>query len=403
MKICFVCEGYHQYRGGIESFTHCLSHALIQKGHEVHIITTSGNERFYLEDLSVAGLYIHKVELKKQPFLGFWRLNKILPLFEIYFSCLILSKIKEVIGQFDIDIVESSILNFWNFSRRVPFVIRLHGYAGFENRYKARDFFSLIRSKLKWCIESMVLKKADKIISVSADHLKAVGDIWGFDIGEKACVVHNGVDIPRVMPLNDIGFRQANVVFVGRIKEDKGVETIINGASSVLKEFPGIKFYFIGKDSEMKGKGESYIGYLINKLRDERVIFLGALPHEDVMRFYRDNLIAVFPSNFREPFPLVVLEAMAYGCVVIASRIGGIPEVVEEDVSGVLVAPNDSEALAETIKELLKNETLRNFLSKNASEKIRDHFSIEKTAEKSIVVYKFILDIRNLAKGKVSL
>lgn len=389
MKICFLCEGYHKYRGGIESFIYSISKSLIKNGHEVHIITVSGDEKYYLDHDKNEGLYIHKVDLKNQPFRCFWNINKVFPIYEIYFSYVITKKLNKIINNYSIDIFESSHLHFWYFKKRIPFVIRLHGYAGFEKRYSNNGHLTkLIRNKIKLYIEKRLLKKVDALISVSCDHAKAVSEVCKFTGNLNFNVIHNGIDSTIFSPPQDNSKRHLNVLFVGRIKKEKGVDTIIDAIPIVLKKFPETKFIFIGMDSINLVTGRSHIELLRKKVDDNRVVFLGALSQEEVIDYYKKNSICIFPSSFREPFPLVTLESMACGCAVIATKNGGFLEVINNGLDGFLVSVDDHLALSDSILTLLKDKELLNDFSRKAIEKINKRFTIEKTTEKTLIVYK---------------
>ena len=394
MKICLLSEGYHQYRGGIESFTHMLAHSLIAQGHQVHIITTTGEEKFYLQDASLQekGLYIHKVTLKQQPFFGFWKINKILPLYEIYFSYCITKKLNEIIRGHKIDIFESSIINLWYFKKRIPFVIRLHGYAGFEERYShdgsLRNF---LRVTIKWWIEKKLLENADALISVSRDHVKAASKLWKLKHASDMHIIHNGIDATLFSPVRDSGSRNNDILFVGRIHKGKGVGVLVDVIPEVLKDFPETQFIFVGKDSTDE-YGNSYTAQLTYKTQNKRISFLGALSQEEVIGFYRKTSVCVFPSLFREPFPMVMLEAMACGCAVIASDKGGFTEVIQDGANGLLVPQGDAGLLALAIKKLLGNSKLTDDLSRNAIKEIRSNFTINHTTEKTLAVYQTVLD-----------
>jgi glycosyltransferase involved in cell wall biosynthesis len=88
--------------------------------------------------------------------------------------------------------------------------------------------------------------------------------------------------------------------------------------------------------------------------------------------------IAVVPSLLPDPFPTVILEAMRSGCAIVASNHGGAPEMIVHDVSGLLVAPGDVEALASAIERLVRDEILRKRLGEAAERRVREVFTLDR-------------------------
>ena len=119
----------------------------------------------------------------------------------------------------------------------------------------------------------------------------------------------------------------------------------------------------------------------------EHVIFEGFRPHSEISGYMDESDLFVLPS-YSEGMPLVVLEAMASGIPVIASRVGGVPEVIRDGFNGFLVEPKDSEALAKRIEEVLSDRDLLRKVSINAAATIRQGFSVEKAAEKISRLYE---------------
>jgi glycosyltransferase involved in cell wall biosynthesis len=123
----------------------------------------------------------------------------------------------------------------------------------------------------------------------------------------------------------------------------------------------------------------SFLGYGAENLRDycERfevgnlVEYLGAVPMDERIEFFRRSDIFVLPT-YAEAMPMSVIEAMAAGLPVISTRVGGIPELIEDGVDGILFAPGDVGALAEKISFLLNNKDTRIKIGKKAKQKARE-------------------------------
>jgi glycogen synthase len=400
MKICLFCETYNTSRGGIESFTHAVAHRLSKMKHEVHVLTIAGDDKFYLEDNKHEFIRVHKIKLPDKFFPGFWRMNKIIPLYEIFYSCMIVRVLHQLHNIYKFDIFESSVLNLWYIFPKLPFVIRLHGYAGYEARYRSCGLINRIRLRCKWFIEKHVLSKASAIIAVSLDHLNAVHDIWGFNIKRNTTIIHNGIDMEDMKLVDRKLVAATEVLFVGRIKREKGIETIIKALPEVYRQHPTTGFIFIGNDS-YDAMGNSYINDLTNRTKIYNVKFTGALSQQAVMQYYREIDICIFPSDFREPFPMVVLEAMANGCCVIVSDYGGVVELVDHGINGFRIPVGNSMALAKIINTLLNDANLLKTISENAVKRIKVGFTIDLTVNKTLVVYQSAI-ARSLKHDRIS-
>lgn len=167
--------------------------------------------------------------------------------------------------------------------------------------------------------------------------------------------------------------------FVGRIVPEKGVEISIR----VLALLTKISDQF---ELEIIGDGEKDYLESISRLADslnvsEKVRFIGKLPSADVRDKYKEYSILIFPSQWDEPIPLVVLEAMASGVPVVASNVGGIPELITNMFNGILVEANNPEAYAEGILKLVNDPSFADSVRKNAIHTVQNKFLIDSVVD----------------------
>jgi glycogen synthase len=160
-------------------------------------------------------------------------------------------------------------------------------------------------------------------------------------------VVPNFLDIDDVS--SDARADAATVLFVGPDSQHKGRSVLINA----FRRLPSGQAHLnlVGSDTPANVPGISTLGYLRGAALQEQ---------------YQKASVVVVPSVWPEPCPTVVLEAMAHGRPVVGSRIGGIPDLVEDRLSGLLVRPNDPRALAEALSRILTDHGLRHRLAKGA-------------------------------------
>jgi glycosyltransferase involved in cell wall biosynthesis len=201
-----------------------------------------------------------------------------------------------------------------------------------------------------------------------------------------ATVVHDGFDFSE-LPVCESGRGQNLVVgLVGRISPWKGQDVFLRAIYQVHRDFPAACFQIIG--SALFGE-EAYadrIRGLATELGlNQCVEFCGFV--RDVQRHIGTLDVVVHASTIPEPFGQVIIEGMAAGKPVIATRGGGATEIVVDGVSGLLVNMNDAEALADAIGKLLRSAELRERLGSAGRQRVEDAFRIESTAAKISQVY----------------
>jgi len=175
---------------------------------------------------------------------------------------------------------------------------------------------------------------------------------------------------------------------VGRLSEEKRHIDLINAFVSVSKIFPKSKLLIVG-DGYLRDKLEKSVDNL--EVRN-KIVFVGF--KENVFQFLKEMDIFVFPSR-TEGLGIVILEAMASGLPVVASNIGGIPEIVKHNETGVLVEPQKPSELAEAIIQLLKNPEKMHKMGDNGRKRVLTNFLPEHFINQQESIYKTLL----MAKG----
>ena len=207
----------------------------------------------------------------------------------------------------------------------------------------------------------------------------------------KSIVIYNGIEIPKGSNPDKInlGFPVDNIVIslVGRISSWKGQQLLVSAFVILAKKHLNIKLVFLGSAPLNQEHFEISLKNKIaeNKLHEHVVIF----PFQkEIAKFWNSIDIAVVPSTEPEPFGLVAAEAMLAKKPVIASNHGGLAEIVIDDVTGFLVAPNDAIALAEAISKLIDNPELRTQFGKKGHERVINEFSIERHVDQFEAIFE---------------
>ena len=175
------------------------------------------------------------------------------------------------------------------------------------------------------------------------------------------------------------------VLFVGGNMQRKGLQELIKAAPLVVKRRPDIRFCVVGRDNNMPKMLQ-----LCRQLGvDSRFVFLGWLPNEEVRKLYLEASVFVMPS-LSEAFGVALLEAMASGAPVVATRVGGIPEFVEHGVNGLLVEANNPEELAEALLTVLEDTNLAARLGQQGRVTAQ-RFGLEQMLKCTYRVYESVL------------
>ncbi|MBI2472792.1 MAG: glycosyltransferase family 4 protein [Planctomycetes bacterium] len=260
------------------------------------------------------------------------------------------------------------------------------------------DIFEGYFGKIKTCLfvwlERFSAGFTDKIITLTKNgiepYLKA-------EIGQKSQFdyIYNGVDIEslekrkvdRIRKRQEIGVDSDCflVVTAGRLVPVKGYTYLISALDQVRKEIPNIRLVFLG-DGELKEE-------LIRQTKilglENHVRFLGM--RNDVPEIISCSDLFVLPS-INEGFGVVLLEAMAMKCPIVATNVGGVPEVVLDGETGILVPSKDTRQLVSAIVKLLKDHSFASRMAENGYQRLRTYFDIKDTVSKTERMYKELLE-----------
>ncbi|MBI5056314.1 MAG: glycosyltransferase family 4 protein [Nitrospirae bacterium] len=172
--------------------------------------------------------------------------------------------------------------------------------------------------------------------------------------------------------------------YIGRLVEGKGIKLLIDAA---IKSNAGI-LKIVG-DGPLKGDLMSYVQ---QRKAGSRILFLGHKSHDEVMRFLKRSRFMVLPSEWYENFPYSVIEAFACGKAVIGARLGGIPELVRDNVTGLTFEPGNSDDLRAKIEYLISNPDKAAQMGANARQFVEQELSSEKHYQKLMEIYDCLIN-----------
>ncbi len=236
--------------------------------------------------------------------------------------------------------------------------------------------------------ERSTVSKAHLWISHSSNNLQKCREVYGHHPPSE--VIPLGVDILRHQP----PYGREDILFVGRLEQRKGVDTLLHAWKLVVASpnYKGEKLHLVGRD--MPGIGGSYLQECLDGsgCPKNNLIVHGQLSQEALALLREKCIISVVPSRY-ESFGMVALEAFGAGHAVIASRTGGLQEVVEGGKSGLVFTPGDVGALAEAILLLLRNNNLRATLVHGGQDALQNRFSIKQMVSESLRAYDKVLSL----------
>jgi glycosyltransferase involved in cell wall biosynthesis len=227
-----------------------------------------------------------------------------------------------------------------------------------------------------------VVRNFDVVVSISEYVKKRLQKFTDLPTS-RIVTVYNGVDTSAFDPTIDgtdfkhrIGLTGSPVIlYVGRLAWNKGLPHLVDSMREVVENFPRAQLLLCGR-----GKLESELRHQADSLGlQDNVRFAGLVPDESLPSCYAACDVFVLPSSL-EPFGLVLLEAMSMCKPVVATNVGGIPEVVEDGSNGLLVAPQDSESLSQGLLRILSDESLRTRLAKNGRATVESRFTLDRMA-----------------------
>lgn len=262
-----------------------------------------------------------------------------------------------------------------------PVVVTVHG----------SDVFALQKFTF---FKRFSLKNSDMCTTNSSATQRKVKEL---NSETKIRLIPMGVDTSNFLPkIKKEKTRKKLLLAVGRLIRCKGFDYAIRAMPRIINQFPDSKLLIIGRGPE-----EANLRWITEKVGlrvGEQVVFKGALPHSELSLLYRSGDICFVPSitdpnsGEKEAQSLIVLEALASGLSVVASDSGGIKDVVEDSVTGLLTREKDYNDIAEKSIFLLKDKDLQRRMIENGLKIVREKYSWTKIAEKFEDIYKEVLD-----------
>ncbi len=343
--------------GGVETGTLDLAKYLVKFGHKAVVVSNGGE---LVKELESSGAIHYQLPVHKK---SIWLIFKMIP------------RLVEIIKKEEIDIVHARsrlpawIAYFAARKTRTIFITTCHGY------YKKHPF-------------SYVMGFGRRVIVLSNVIARHMIDDFGVP-HERIRLVPRSVDLEKFKYISPDKKRKEefNVGIIGRITPLKGHLHFIKAMAKVARVIPRFKVWIVGDVPSSREAYKEEIQVLVKRL--------GLWPYTQFLGTQRDipailsNLdLLVLATTTHEAFGRVIIEAQAAGVPVVATEVGGVVDIIENEKTGLLVPPADPKGMAEAVIKIFKDPDLARNLAENAYKKVQNFYNIELMVKNTLDVYK---------------
>jgi len=378
MKICMVISTPFPPKEGIGYYTYNLSRKLIDKGHEIVVITRGSFKKTQRE-------VIDGIEVIRAPFIPIY------PLYIKLHSIFVNKIFKSLESTVDIVHIHTPLSPL--IKTDLPIITTVHTPMLTDNRYiKISSFYSFL-SKISarlvsYPLELKLLHNSNTITTVSksiSDELKE-----NYVHSDKIKIVGNGVD-ENFFNFTHKRFQDDKkyILYVGRIDREKGLFDLLECAKYICNDRSDVFFILAGLGRDLNN--------LKKRVKKEnlhdRFTFLGQVNKDQLVKLYQKSTLFVFPS-YHEGLPSVILEAMSCGLPVITTNVRGNRDLISDRENGIMVPPRNPKKLAKTISSLLDNKKLCETFSKKAREIIEKNYTWDLISSRFLKYYELLMEAK---------
>lgn len=343
--------------GGVETGTLDLAKHLVRLGHKSIVVSNGGN---LVKDLEAAGSKHYSLPVHKKSLLS---MIKMIP------------KLADIINKEQIDIVHSrsrvpAWIAFFAAGRTGKvFITTCHGY------YQ-KHFLSRVMGwgKLIICPSQAIARHMMENFNVPYERIR---------------LIPRSVDLERFKFISPDKKRREifNVGIIGRLTPLKGHLHFLKAMAKVIRVNRRIKIWIVGEAASSREAYKEEVQIMVRRLGLSHCTeFLGM--QKDIPEILSNLDLLVLASTYPESFGRVIIEAQAAGVPVVATQVGGVVDIIDDGITGLLVAPRDPQAMSEAIVKIMKDVKLGSCLAENAYKKIKEKFNITLMVNNSLNVYQ---------------
>jgi len=417
MRLLYTMYQGNPYSGGQGVYLYHVTKEMAARGHEVHVIAGSPWPR------DAPGVHLHKIESysfwahfdDRQAFFGrppwtffhpvnFWEFmmtRQTLSQLLLMFSLRAYRLMKEL-GPFDV-IHDNQTLAYGHLlmQQHAPLVATIHHPLSIDRDntlFQAGGIVERFRRSIwfPWVMQERVARRVDAVVTVSQMSARSIQKAFRVPAG-RLHIVYNGVESDVFRPMAGVERERNHIVYMANTEDaNKGVRFLLEACRRLKAEGEEFRLTIVDKPAE----DLSVAPPLVKSLGlDDRVTFSGRLGEAALVELLNRATFAVCASVY-EGFGLPAAEAAASGTPLLSTTGGALAEVLEPGVSAHLVPPGDAGALAEGMRRMLHDRTLRDQLSATARESITSRFSWSRAGDEFERIYTDVIRQRGASRGE---
>ncbi|MFH1198777.1 MAG: lipopolysaccharide heptosyltransferase II [Candidatus Omnitrophota bacterium] len=357
--------------GGVETATFDTVKYMLREGHSIVVVSNGG---ILLKDLEALGAKHYKLPVHKKAVFTIFKM---------------VSKLAGIIKKENIDIVHAH--------SRVPAWI-----AYFACRRTGTVFITTCHGYYRSPIFSQVMGWGKRVIAISNCLARHMVDDFGVPY-ERIKLIPSGVDLEKFKRVESVNKKGAefNIGMVGRLTRIKGHLDFIKAMAKVARVIPNIKIWIVGDAGPQAESYKEEIEVLVKRLGIKHCTeFLGN--QRDIPAVMSDLDVLVLATTVPEAFGRVIIEAQSCMVPVVATRVGGVVDIIEDNKTGLLVPPSDPQSMSEAVIKILNDKEFARGLAELAHKKVVEKFSAPFMVSATLEVYKEALEARKILIIKFS-
>jgi len=381
MNIALFASAFHPHVGGVEELVRQLAHAYRRKGHGAIVVTNRWPPELP-EFEEFEGIPVYRFGMRTPG--GTWKEQVLYRLTHPVNA----RRMLDILKTHHIDLLHVQCVSSNGYyaqvarrALRLPLVVTAQG----ERTMDAGQIYQ--RSAYMNRMLCALLTEADHITACSRHTLDDLESWYGQPFGARAGVVYNGIDLSSFDGATPYPHPKPYLLGIGRHVPQKGFDVLLQAFTQADQTSHDLLLAGDGPERPTLERLAADLGL------GERVKFVGRADRPLAVSLFAGCSFFVLPSR-QEPQGIVNLEAMAAGKAVLASRVGGVPEIVSDGETGLLVPAEDAPALAQAITRLATDDALRQKLG-TAGRKRAGQFDWEAIAEQYLAIYRSVVKERN--------
>ena len=307
---------------------------------------------------------------------------------EIEWSVAVFLKLKKIIKKESVDIIETTetgnlFLSYFN----KPIILRAH--ADFYARQLLSGERVWLGARLAWSLQKYFMKMSKFLITPSDFQMKWMIKELRYYSSNKMVIpnyIHPMLTKRRENKILDDD--TISLLYTGRIEKIKGIFELLDALEIIISNNSSITLTIAGSFSHSITEKE-FLDQVTKRKLNNNINYLGYVDINELAEVYINSTLFIMPSYF-ETFCISIAEAMYFGLPVIATNVGGVPSVLDHNKNGILIEKGDSDLLAKSIIDLLKQPGKMEMFSKEGKNKAMSTFTLQSVVEKSINIYNLL-------------